>query len=192
MPQENVFTSSKLHPKRTPTLETKRLVLRPLRREDAPTIFNRWTSDEAVARYMTWDLHLSIEDTEAWLKWEESALDDPSVYSFGISLRDTKELIGSGGLVYDKDEDSFRLGYCLMKEEWGKGFATEAAQAIVAFAINELQVKELNSCHDIENLASGRVLQKVGFIPCGCGEAKSLSGLRSFACKKYLYRTTDS
>ena len=60
----------------TVLLETKRLTLRGLKLEDAPTVFNNWTSDKEVAKFMRWDAHANIEVTKKWIKECEEIIND--------------------------------------------------------------------------------------------------------------------
>ena len=86
----------------TPVLQTERLVLRPLKLEDAEHIFKSWSSDPETVKYMQWDVHTNIKDTEEWLIAEEKALDSDENYTWGFVLKDTGSLIGSGGFIYNK------------------------------------------------------------------------------------------
>ena len=101
---------------KVPVLETERLLLRPLSLEDAEEIFQNWTSDPEVARFMRWNTHQSVEDTREWLR---SELDDPlspSCYDWGFVCKTDGRLIGSGGLVFQEQKGMYELGYNLMKK----------------------------------------------------------------------------
>ncbi len=148
---------------KTPILETERLILRPLTVGDAQTIFENWTSDPDVARFMSWELHKTVSDTEAWLSFEEKAVEGDSVYDWGFVLKETGELIGSGGLVFLESRGMYELGYNIMKKYWNQGITTEAAQRIIDFGKSELNQNKFYCCHAKDNPASGRVMTKVGF-----------------------------
>ena len=107
-------------------LETERLRLRALRSDDVQAIFDGWASDPEVNRYMPYPLHKSIEDTRAWI-----ASITPDMLEFGFYRKDNGQLIGTGGV--GKNEDGVHtLGYNLRRDAWGQGYATEAAQAMLA------------------------------------------------------------
>ena len=74
-------------------------------------------------------------------------------------------LIGSCGLGMD-DEGRTEIGYWIGRDDWGRGYATEAARAVVRLATT-LGHRRLSAGHFIDNPASGRVLQKVGLVPTG-------------------------
>lgn len=169
----------------TPTLETERLILRPLHIDDAPVVFERWASDPDVARYMSWNTHTGIDDTLAWLELERISLDAPDNFDFGIVLKETGGLIGSGGILFDADLNTFMLGYCLMKDCWGKGYATEAARRIIDFALEDLGITEFVAFHALDNPASGNVLTKLGFVACGRSVFTSDDGSKSYPRREY-------
>ncbi len=81
------------------TLETKRLLLRPFREEDAEAVFYGWASDPEVTRYLTWNTHENIETTKyvlgEWLKEYEQ----PERLNFAIELKSTGQLIGGIDVV---------------------------------------------------------------------------------------------
>lgn len=77
----------------TKALETSRLVLRALRKEDAEAAFSGWTHDSAVAYYMPWNLHTSIQDTEDWLSIEAKKIDSPDTFNWGIVDKVSEVLI---------------------------------------------------------------------------------------------------
>lgn len=175
------------HPDRTPVLETERLILRPLNVEDADAAFRGWASDADVARFMTWDLHRSIADTQEWLSHEQACIDDPANYTFGYVLKETGALIGSGGIVYNDEAGGFILGYNLRKDCWGFGYATEAARCIMRFATCDLAIETVFSSHAVDNPASGNVLRKAGFRYVADGLFVNHDGSRRFPRKEYRY-----
>lgn len=76
----------------------------------------------------------------------------------------TSELIGCGGLRPCKGEPCiFEIGFHLRKKYWGKGLATEAANAVIQFAFSSLSAKELRAGHHPENTDSKKLLIKLGF-----------------------------
>ena len=127
---------------KTPILATERLLLRPLTVDDAESAFANWTSDPDVAKFMRWELHKSISETREWLLSEETLIESDRVYNWGFILKETGELIGSGGLVFVDSKDMYELGYNMMRKYWRKGLTTEAANAIIGFGKNKLMQKQ--------------------------------------------------
>ena len=167
-------------------IETKRLILRKLKVSDAEEIFKNWTSDEDVSRYVTWDTHNSIEDTKAWLLEVEKNYNSSKNYDWGITLKDTGELIGSIGAYLKENEDNrYEPGYCLSKKYWRKGYATESLNGVLDFLINKKGIKKFVCMHAKDNPASGSVMKKAGFKYAKDGVFENLNKTKKFESKKY-------
>lgn len=167
----------------TPALTTERLLLRPLRREDAPAAFRNWTSDPAVTYYMPYETHQSIKETEEWLAAEAAGTASPTRYNWGIAERDDGRLVGTIGL--NLEGDACELGYCLAKDCWGRGYMTEAVRCVVRYAQRVLGIKTVCARVAVENAASARVLQKLGFADAGACTYSSCDGARVFSSRRY-------
>jgi RimJ/RimL family protein N-acetyltransferase len=102
----------------------------------------------------------TIESISEWLNGHSKEWDDGTAFRFAVEFQ--YELIG----CTDIDEilnGRGDLGYWFARSAWGKGFATEAARAVVEFAFETLGLDGLSSGHASDNPASGRVLEKIGF-----------------------------
>jgi len=172
---------------KTPVLETERLILRPLSVADAEEIFNNWTSDPDVAKYMIWNVHQGVGTTKEWLKIVESNIDSDEVYDWGFVRKSDNKLIGSGGLYYHQDRDMFTMGYNIMKSCWNQGYTSEAAARMLKFAVEELKQKKLFAMHAKENIYSGRVLEKIGFRYASDTVYKKMGGTTEFEAKEYIF-----
>lgn len=170
---------------KTPILESKRIVLRPLSINDAEHIYKSWTSDSEVAKFMIWDEHKSINDTIEWLKVEEQNIDREKHYIWGFVLRETGELFGSGGINFKEELGCYELGYNIMKKYWGKGLTTEAGKAILDFAVSILGEKKFFCRHAVDNIGSKKVMTKLGFEYFGDSSYTSFSGQKHFHSKDY-------
>lgn len=175
-----------------PVLETARVILRPLKISDAAAAYNNWASDPDVARYMRWSTHRSMGETVVWLASEEAAMERGDQYGWGFVLKENMELFGCGGLVYSKELGMYEMGYNIMKKYWNMGLTSEAARAIVTFAAKDMRVPALFAIHAKENVASGKVLQKLGFIYQNDGEYSSFDGKETFPCREYLLTTAQN
>lgn len=140
---------------------TQRLRLRPPGEADAEAIFARYAQDADVCRYMSWTPHRSIEDTLEYLGRIVRDNEQGTSAGYLIFSRDSGELLGSvgGGL---QGAARMQFGYCLARDAWGRGYATEAARAFVAAAMNDPRIWRVQALCDLENRASGRVLEKAG------------------------------
>jgi len=143
------------------TLQTDRLTLRPFRLEDAAAVAG-YCGDWDVARMTTRIPHpYGIDDATKWIEGHAS---EPAELRFCIEVAGAPA--GAIGLI-DLGKDVHELGYWIGRPFWGQGYATEAARAVVRFAFEELGAVRLTSGHMPENPASGRVLEKCGFVATG-------------------------
>lgn len=170
---------------KTPILETQRLILRPLSLEDTTHIFKTWTSDPDVAKFMIWDVHETIDETINWVKSEVDAIDSDNNYTWGMVLKENNELFGTIGLN-KKDDGIFSLGYNIAKAYWNNGFTTEAGKVIIDFANNTLNINKFSCRHANENIASMKVMKKLGFIYSNNSSYESFSGKKHFESKNYF------
>jgi RimJ/RimL family protein N-acetyltransferase len=143
-------------------LETDRLLLREFVMDDVKEFF-RMVSDSDVTRF-TGDDCQTLE--EASKRLEDGPFQDYRKHGYGrwaAVYKPTGTVIGFAGLKYMDDVGEVDLGFRFFKEHWGKGLATEASRAIVAYGFGTHQLKRIIGMADIENKASIRVLEKVGF-----------------------------
>ena len=140
-----------------PMIETARLILRPLRLGDEPT-FLALAGDWDVAR-MTSDIPhpLTATQAKAWLS--QTGNDVRFAIDFGGAM------IGSVG-YFKRRSGSAELGFWLGRDSWGYGFGTEAAEAVIRLGFGRGHTA-FSSAHFVDNPASGRVLEKLGFEPFG-------------------------
>ena len=142
---------------------TPRLLLRPGFPEDAPALAAA-IADEAIARNLaTVPWPYRVRDAEAFL----ASPRDPVLPSLLVFERGAgaPQLAGSCGLGR-RPSGAVELGYWIARPFWGRGLATEACTALVDIA-SALRIAQLEGSHFLDNPASGRVLEKLGFEPVG-------------------------
>ena len=142
-------------------LESKRLILRKLDYSDAEAIFSNWTSDEEVAKYVTWNHHKTMDETKYILDIWMKQYDDPKTVRLGIVIKETKELVGIIDIV-DFIDDNPEVGYCLSRKYWNNGYMSEACELFINYLF-ELGYKKVIIEADEENIASNKVIVKNGF-----------------------------
>ena len=142
---------------------TERLLLRPGWAEDAPALAQAIADEMIVRNLATAPWPYRLRDAEAFL----AAPRDPVLPTFLIFERTNAapELVGSCGLGR-RPSGAVEMGYWIARGHWGRGFATEASRALIDIA-RTLGFGQLEGSHFIDNPASGRVLEKLGFQPLG-------------------------
>ena len=146
------------------TFNTNRLHFRPYHEADFQHIF-RLQSDEEIMRYIrpaTNDVAIVLERTQLWLKY---AAENPGYGVWTLESLEDHAFIGYTVVrhVEFKPGAEIEVGYTLAKESWGKGYATEATEGIMQYAIKTLGAPALVAYTDETNSASNRVLEKCGF-----------------------------
>jgi [ribosomal protein S5]-alanine N-acetyltransferase len=148
----------------TPTLTTPRLRMRPFTEMDADAIF-ALQSNPQVLRY--WDSPPWKDRSRAdrFIATCREMEEEGSGVRLAIELAAEQRFIGWCVLGnWDPDYRSATLGYCFGEAAWGQGFATEAAAALLQWAFATLDLNRVEAETDTRNIASARVLEKLGFL----------------------------
>lgn len=160
----------------TQELKTKDLILRRYRLEDAAPMYRAWCTDEEVTRYLRWTPHQNLRETENLVSIWVNGYSEDDFYQWAVTLHDGM-LIGCIGLVKSEEFPAiYEPGYCYGKAFWGKGYATQALQAVVEFVFTKAQFPKLVCCHAVQNPSSGAVMKKVGFVPTHLSEYHKFDG----------------
>lgn len=142
-------------------IRTPRLTLRPPELADAPRIA-RFAADPGVARMTcSFPLQQTVVGAEGWVLIRQATARLGEGASFAIDLPG-EGLIGLIG-AHRRDEE-VEIGYWLGRPWWGRGFATEALRGVTPFA---KQLGAVVADHFADNPASGRALEKAGFVYTG-------------------------
>lgn len=148
-----------------PTLETPRLILRPLTADDVPDL-RRWLARDEIYTY--WgrpaskgerEPELMFIDPRPWVKRKP----DPD-FKWGIVLKETNAVIGDISIFDIENARMGSVGYRLDPDLWGHGYVTEALRAAVEFIFTHTELDRLHATADVRNTASNRVLEKCGFV----------------------------
>jgi ribosomal-protein-alanine N-acetyltransferase len=146
------------------TLQTDRLLLRPLVPQDAEPL-ERLAGDRAIADTMISVPHpFTSRDAQDWITaYGEPAGDGPHRY-FAVCLGSSGELVGITALRDIDDQHSqAELSFWIGQPYWGRGFASAAAGAVLQYAFEVLGLNRVTAYHMLRNPASGRVLTRLGF-----------------------------
>lgn len=152
-----------------PWLETLRLALREFTPEDFADL-HRLDSDPRVMKYVNRGRPATREETAAAIR---RIVRYPRLYpDLGIwyaTRRDTGAFIGWFSLKYAGKSPDVEIGYRLLHDAWGHGYATEGATALLDFGFDELRLHRIIGVTDPGNEASQRVLRKIGMTDRGWG-----------------------
>ena len=155
-PSENWLTEMRT------TIETPRLLLRPFQPTDNDAAFT-WFGDPVVMKFTVTGPDKSIEETQRRLAHFDEHQRTHGFSKWIILGADSATAIGDSGLLVMEEYGWIDLGFRLARQHWGKGLATEAARAWVHVAFDELHIQRLGAFVHPENIASIRVLDKLGF-----------------------------
>lgn len=144
-------------------LDTDRLILRPLTKNDAGDIYHH-VKEYDIARWLVNVPHPYPKDGAIKYVRESTELMKKGLsYELPIRLKSTEEMIGiMAVLKVDRKNRNAELGYWIAKKYWNSGFATEAGIRVLEFGFNVLGLERMYAKCVPENKASSRVMEKIG------------------------------
>jgi len=139
-------------------LVTDRTILSPWKLTYTKDMYENWATDKEVTKYLSWEPHKNMQQTQNiisnWIQTKN--------YNWCILDKLTKQPIGSIEVVHRCDRYfNCEVGYCLSRKFWNKGIMTEVLKKVIDFLFSEGYCK-ITLKHAVENVASGRVMQKAG------------------------------
>ena len=149
-----------------PVLITERLLLRELRPSDASDMFE-YASRPDVVRFLPWRAHPDIGYTRRWLEFIRGRYRDGSFYDWAVIKKSSDDgipkMIGTCGFTaIDLFNMTGEIGYVINPVYRGRGYAVEAAGAVLEFAFGKLALNRVEAKYVIGNDASRRVMDKLG------------------------------
>ncbi|WP_188109588.1 GNAT family N-acetyltransferase [Pseudohalioglobus sediminis] len=149
-------------------LLTDRLFMRKIDQSDLAALYPVHSVD-AVNRFLPYETWQSFEDAEKWWQRTSERMDSGTGIQFVIGLRQNGELIGSCTLfAYDEPARRAEVGYVLGQAYWGRKLGGEAVHGLLDFAFSRLALRRIEARVDTRNVASARLLQRLGFSSEGC------------------------
>ena len=146
-----------------PVLTSPRLTLRTLMESDFDEV-HAYSTNPEVVKFMQWGPNTE-EQTRNFMKivLAHQSEEPRHTYDFAVLLKDSAEFLGSITLRLNKDNPLLgEIGYVYNPRAWGKGYASEAAEAVIRFAFDKLNMQKVSATCDPLNFGSARVLQKGG------------------------------
>ena len=153
-----------------PSLETHRLILRPYSLSDIADLVRFAGAREVAATTLRIPHPYTEQNARDFIaaRLAESEAEAAPETRFAITLRSNGQFCGGTGFRLEPDRHHAELGYWLGVPFWGQGYATEAARAMIDYGFDHLGLHRIYASHFAQNLASGRVLRKIGMRYEGC------------------------
>ncbi|WP_409274523.1 GNAT family N-acetyltransferase [Neobacillus sp. SCS-31] len=146
-----------------PLLETDRLILREIGKEDAAAIFACF-SNEDVVRFYGQERLETVEQAEGFVEFFAKNYHEKRGIRWGIELKGANGLIGTIGFnAWSPKHKRAEIGYELHPSHWRKGYVTEALEKVISYGFEELGLNRIGAVVFLENEASSKLLQKAGF-----------------------------
>lgn len=149
-------------------LETPRLLLRPFEMNDAEALFEM-DKNPIVHKYL-WQTPVDdINEVYKLIELVHKQYEERGIGRFSTILKETGELIGWTGIKYVNDHiengntNFYDYGYRINEPYWGKGYATEATEAWLKHAFNNMNIETMHAYTHYKNEASNHILKKTGF-----------------------------
>ncbi|MGN0213789.1 MAG: GNAT family N-acetyltransferase [Muribaculaceae bacterium] len=146
---------------------SERLLLRPWRETDAEILYY-YAKDEELGPRAGWAPHKSVEESREIIR---TVFHNPTTWA--IVLRESGKVVGAIGYGPSCEcdlparEGELTVGYWIGKDYWNSGICTEALQLLINRVVNHTKIQSFISGHYVDNPASGRVMEKCGFVATG-------------------------
>jgi [ribosomal protein S5]-alanine N-acetyltransferase len=150
-----------------PVIETERLVLRQVTKNDAEDLL-KYLSDQTVMKYYGLEPFKSIDDAVEEILWYQSILEESTGIRWGITLKGQERVIGSCGFL-NLAAQHYRseIGFELSKDYWGQGIASEALEVVIKFGFEHLNLQRIQALIEPPNISSQKLVERKGFIKEG-------------------------
>ena len=168
-----------------PTITTERLIVRPFTLEDTATM-HQIINGKDVLKYFPGSKTITEVQVQRMIERIRTHWQDKGYGLWAIELRATGALLGRCGLQHLEETDEVEIDFIFSRDHWGNGFATEAGKASLQYGLEQLRLQTIVGIVHPENLASQRVLEKVGMAQI---EKTEYFGM---ACYKYEIQQTDA
>lgn len=149
-----------------PEISSERLNLREIKHEDVTSIYKLLSNPEVI-KYDTFELFTNIKQAEDIIKWFSEEYKEKRAIFWGISLKNKTNIIGFCKCEIEIPTVRADLGYDLCPEYWNMGIMTETLSVIIDFVFHTLDINRIEAAVSTDNMASIRVLEKLGFVKEG-------------------------
>lgn len=146
-----------------PILETERLILREIKKEDSENIFACFSNND-VTRYYGQQSFQNIEQAEQLVEFFSKNYKEKRGIRWGIERKGSKGIIGTVGFnAWLPKHKRAEIGYEIHPDQWRKGYTIEAVSKVLSFGFNSMDLTRIGAVVFIDNEASNNLLTKIGF-----------------------------
>lgn len=147
-----------------PVIETPRLILRQMERSDTADMYEYSRLSETT-RYLLWNPHPSPEYTRTYLTMIGRFYRKGEFYDWAVVEKASGRMIGTCGFArLEQNHRVGEIGYVLNPAYHGRGYATEAASAVIRYGFETLGLNRIEGRYMVENIASRRVMEHCGLV----------------------------
>lgn len=144
-----------------PVLETERLLLREMKKEDLQDVHD-YASDPEMTKFLTWETHKTLADTEAFIEFLFDLYKKGVRGAWAIVWKENNRVIGTIDLLWNTKHYTAELAYVLSRDYWRKGIGAEAVNAVLRFGFEKMELERIYArCHP-DNIASYKLMEKSG------------------------------
>lgn len=147
-------------------IETNRLLLKTPSWSDVPDIY-RYASNPDVAFFVSWHAHKHIDESYRFIARVEKLMNEGTLIEFGIYPKEVGHIIGTIGLMPKLGSPRAEVGYCIDKPYWGRGYVSEALEAVIQYGFSLDHIQRIEAIADETNIGSWRVMEKCGMTKDG-------------------------
>ena len=143
-------------------IETDRLIIRKMQRSDAEDMYEYACLDK-VTQFLLWKAHPGIDYTRAYLSSIQKHYRDGSYFDYAVILKEENKMIGTCGFSrIEKQENCAEIGYVINPAYHNKGYATEAALAVMRLGFCDMGFNRIEGRYMVKNTASRKVMERCG------------------------------
>ena len=148
-------------------IETERLYLKSIGQEDVEFFYKQFSTDEVNQYLYDSEPCSSMEQAQEWVNFYMQS-EPRNHHRWIMVLKENGEKIGTCGFhCWNREKGEIEMGYDLQPAYWRKGYTSEALTAIIRFAAEEMKVKKIFAHISVDNIASARISEKLGFVKTG-------------------------
>ncbi|WP_342276355.1 GNAT family protein [Spiroplasma endosymbiont of Nebria brevicollis] len=175
------------------TIESERLILRPITLDDAPALFN-YARDEIVTKFVPWQPHKTIANSIKFIEFLLSEYEARSALMWAVQLRSdkTNTIIGTCGFIrYYEHTKCLEIGYAFNHKVWGKGYAKEALLAVIKYGFEVTDTIRIEGSCVVDNIGSAKTMSSVGMQLEGISRSNFIKDGKVADCKIFCIIRSD-